>query len=101
VYRLWLSNAIYSILPITYDNELFKGKNEFFPVTRFLSALTQHIRPWISKYPAIWALCLQNQGQVAGYAWGRPAHVMRLARVEYYRLCWYNFSDAVYRSHRR
>jgi hypothetical protein len=45
VYRLWLSNAIYSILPITYDNELFKGKNEFFPVTRFLLELTQHIRP--------------------------------------------------------
>jgi len=29
----------------------------------------------ITVYPAIWALCFQNQGQMAGYARGRPAHI--------------------------
>ena len=53
----------------TSDNEFFQGKTETFSLTRFFLEVTQARPPaGITIYPAIWALCFQNQGQVAGYA---------------------------------
>ena len=49
------------------------------PCDPFLvGAVPTHPAPWITIYPAIWALCSatadrQNQGQVAGDSRGRPA----------------------------
>jgi hypothetical protein len=78
--------SAFSCLAIcTSDKEFFKGKSVSFPVSPFLLELTQYIECRGSQvYTATWALRTaaagrRNQGQVAGNARGRPAHVMRLA----------------------
>jgi len=73
-------NGEATVISYTSDNEFFRGKIESFSVTRFLLELTQHIPPRGSQvYPAIWALCFKNQGQVAGHAPCDAARPCRMA----------------------
>jgi len=62
-------NGEATVISYTSENGFFQGKTETFSLMRFFLEVTQHIPPArLAVYSAIWTLCLQDQGRVAGDA---------------------------------